>query len=208
MAAQPDYNDRTLIALAKAGNQPAIDQLARKYWPDAYRLAMRTLRSHEDAEEVAQDSVWEALRQLPTFRGDASFRTWLYRIVINRSLMALRRKRSRRFHLTVPLPAEMLPGCSKGQRTPEELLLEAECRTVLKEGISRLSPPYASVVQLAARENPSMIDIADRVGISAGAAKSRLHRGREQLRRYMNIRLTVPTGSGKQRIDLASMIAA
>ncbi len=87
--------DAALVAMAKAGDQPAIDQLVGKYWTMAYRVAVRILRSHEDAEEVAQDALWAAVTHLSTFREDACFRSWLHRIAVNHSLMALRRRRSR-----------------------------------------------------------------------------------------------------------------
>ena len=90
-----EHCDSTLVALAKAGNAPAIDQLIRKYWPDAYRTAARILRCHADAEEAAQDVLCSAVSHLSTFREDASFRAWIHRITVNQSLMSLRRKHGR-----------------------------------------------------------------------------------------------------------------
>src|SRR5579871_6229603 len=83
-----------LVALGKAGNALAIDELVRRHWGDAYGLALRILRCREDAEEVAQDALETAVTHLGAFRQDAFFYGWLRRIVINESLMALRRKRS------------------------------------------------------------------------------------------------------------------
>jgi RNA polymerase sigma-70 factor (ECF subfamily) len=184
---QADYHDGPLLELARSGDELAIEQLARTHWHEAYRAALRIVRSHEDAEEIAQDSLWAAIRHLPTFRKDASFRTWLYRIVVNRSLMALRRKRCRGLDSTMPLTVDSLPGGLKGPRTPEELVLERERLTVVEEALSQLPCCYATVLQLVAREDPSMSDIANRVGISTNAVKARLHRGRQQLRRNVGL---------------------
>ena len=68
-----DAADDALVAMAKAGDRPATDQLVRKYWTMAYRVAVRILRSREDAEEVAQDALWAAVTHLSTYREDACF---------------------------------------------------------------------------------------------------------------------------------------
>jgi RNA polymerase sigma-70 factor, ECF subfamily len=198
---QADHHERKLLELAKAGNELAIDQLARTHWPGAYRAALRIMHSHEDAEEVAQDSLWAAIKHLPTFREDACFRTWLYRIVINHGVMALRRKRSQRRDSTSPLRLAGLSGFSNVPPTPEELLLEAECVTVVEEGLSRLPDCYAIVLQLVAREDPSTLEIANRVGISASAVKSRLHRGRRELHLEISRRLSVSRRGQKDPPD-------
>jgi RNA polymerase sigma-70 factor (ECF subfamily) len=186
-----DRPEAPLIAMARAGNELAVDQLVRMYWPEAYRLAMRILRCHEDAEEIAQDALWAAITHLSSFREDASFRTWLHRIVVNHSLMELRRKQSRALGSACQLSADPQPACIKGPRTPEELLLEAECQTVIEEGLARLPAHYSVALRLADREGRTNNEIADWIGISKGAVKTRLHRGRAQLRREVLRRLCV-----------------
>ena len=150
--------------MAKAGDQPAIDQLVGKYWTMAYRVAVRILRSHEDAEEVAQDALWAAMTHLSTFREDACFRSWLHRIAVNHSLMALRRRRVESSRFTVPLSDDPPPGCIQGSRTPEELLLESECRAVLEEGLSRVPAFYSVALRLASCEDRSINEIAEYMG--------------------------------------------
>jgi RNA polymerase sigma-70 factor (ECF subfamily) len=175
--------EASLIAMARAGDAHAIDQLVRDHWPEAYRVALRILRSHEDAEDIAQDALWTAIKHLSSFREDASFRTWLHRIAVNHSIMALRRKHSSALGSVCPLSVDAPPSCIKGPRTPEELLLEAECRTLIKEGLSRVPEFYSVALQMAASEGRSTKEIAACMGISKSAAKTRLHRGRAHLRR-------------------------
>jgi RNA polymerase sigma-70 factor, ECF subfamily len=177
-----DAADAALVAMAKAGDQPAIDQLVRKHWTMAYRVAVRILRSHEDAEEVAQDALWAAVTHLSTYREDACFRTWLHQIAVNHSLMALRRRRSRVRGSASELSDDPPRGCIHWSRTPEELLLESEYRTAVEEGLSRVPPPYSVVLRLAFSEGRSMKEIAEYMGISVPAVKTRLHRGRAYLR--------------------------
>src|SRR4051794_33197957 len=89
-----DLADSVLVALGKDGNGPAINELVGRYRQHAYMIAMRLLRCREDAEEAAQDALWSAVSHLCTFREDACFRTWFHRIVINQSIMLLRRRQS------------------------------------------------------------------------------------------------------------------
>jgi RNA polymerase sigma-70 factor (ECF subfamily) len=203
-----NHRDGLQLELAKRGNAEAIDQLAREYWPEAYRAAVRIVRSHEDAEEIAQDSIWAAIRHLPAFREDSSFRTWVHRIVINHSLMALRRRRSRGLESTLTETTKELPCGPGGPRTPEQLLLEAECRTLIEEGISRLPALYSTVLRIVAREDEPMSCIAVRVGISTGTLKTRLHRGRQALRREIGSRLNSSAGLRNHLPEPVSMVAA
>lgn len=168
--------------MARAGNERAVEELVRAHWPEAYRVAQRILRSHEDAEDVAQDALWAAIRHLATFRENASFRSWLHRIVVNHSLMALRRKRSRVLE-AYAIPIEAAPNCVIDTHTPEETLLRNERRSLMERGLSRLPNAYSVALDLYAREGRTESEIADRMGISEGAAKTRLHRGRARLRR-------------------------
>jgi RNA polymerase sigma-70 factor (ECF subfamily) len=183
--------DASLVAMAKAGDEAAMDQLVGKYWTIAYRIAVRIVRSHEDAEEVAQDAVWAAITHLPTFREDACFSTWLHRIAVNHSLMALRRKHARRLDslrlLSIDSPAAFI----EGPPTPEELLLETEYGTAVEEGLSRVPSHYSVALRLASREERSLKEIAEYMGISVPVVKTRLHRGRAYLRRQVLPRLCV-----------------
>jgi RNA polymerase sigma-70 factor (ECF subfamily) len=182
-----ERQDSTLVALAKAGDAPAIDRLIHKYWPDAYATAVRILCSHADAEEAAQDALRSAMAHLSTFREDASFRSWIHRITVNQSLMLLRRKRGRP-DFSSPIPFERVGPLICGARTPEQVLLDAERRAVLEEGVERLPEPYATVLQLAVFEDRSTREIAASMGISPTAVKMRLHRGRACLQREISRR--------------------
>ncbi len=192
--------DATLVAFAKAGNAPAIDQLIRKYWPDAYRTAARILRCHSDAEEAAQDALCSAVAHLSTFREDASFRTWIVRIAVNHSLMLLRRRQARADSSSA-ISIEQVAPFIGGARTPEQVLLDAECRTVVEEGFKSLPVGYVAILRLSVVEGRSMSEIAECVGISLAAVKARLHRGRARLRRKIGrrLRLCAPEKDGLRK---------
>ena len=174
-----------LVALGKAGNALAIDQLVRRHWGDAYGLALRILRCREDAEEVAQDALETAITHLGAFRQDAFFYGWLRRIVINQSLMALRRKRSR---LSSPVSTWDVQERYLSDRSanPEQLLLEAERQSLVDRGLTMVPPVYANALRLFALEGRSIDQVADQLGISHGAAKTRIFRGRRRLQLVTN----------------------
>lgn len=172
--------DAALVARAKAGDAPAIDQLVRKYWPDAYRTATRILRSHADAEEAAQDALCLAVSNLSSFREDASLGTWIHRIAVNRSLVALRRNRGRAGGAS-PVPLEPVEPFLSGGPTPEQVLLETERLTAVEEGLEHLPKHYLSILQLFVFDGRSTNEIAASLGLSPNAVKTRLHRGRNRL---------------------------
>jgi RNA polymerase sigma-70 factor (ECF subfamily) len=160
-----------------------MDRLVGKYWTVAYRVAVRILRSHEDAEEIAQDALWAAMTHLSTFRQDACFLTWLHWIAINHSLMALRRNGARAPASLCALSNDPSPRPMQRSPTPEELLLESEYRTVVENGLSRVPHIYSVPLRLASCEDRSVKEIAQYMGISESAVKARLNRGRAHLRR-------------------------
>jgi RNA polymerase sigma-70 factor, ECF subfamily len=171
-----------LVALGKAGDAPAIDELVRRYWRDAYGVALRILRCHEDAEEVAQDALQTAITHLCAFRQDAYFYTWLRRIVINQSLMLLRQKRS---PLRSPVSTWEVNERYLSDRSPspEQVLLEAERQSLVDRGLTRVPPLYAIALRLFALEGRSVDEVANQLGISHGAAKTRIFRARVRLQR-------------------------
>ena len=176
-----ERRDSTLVAQAKAGNAPAIEQLIRKYWPDAYRTAAGILRCHADAEEAAQDVLCSAVSHLATFREDASFRTWIHRIAVNQSLMLLRRKHGRA-DCSSPISLEWVEPLICGARTPEQMLLDAECRTILEEGLERLPECYVAILRLSVFEGRSTSEIAHfaQCGENAGAPRTGASSARDQ----------------------------
>jgi RNA polymerase sigma-70 factor (ECF subfamily) len=197
---ETNCEDSTLVALAQTGSASAMDQLVRKYWPVAYRTAAGMLHRHADAEEIAQDTLWSAMTHLSSFRGGASFRTWLHRIAINHSLMFLRRRRNRAESIS-RAPFDVVALFPSGSATPEDLLLEAESHRLIKEDIERLPDSYAMVLRLSALEERSTNETATHVGISVPGVKSRLRRGRALLRRRFSQRwrlsLTAEAAPGK-----------
>jgi RNA polymerase sigma-70 factor, ECF subfamily len=159
---------------------PSAEQVYHDYAPHVYRMARRMVRSDVDAEDVTQDVLLQVVRKLPTFRGESALPTWLHRITVNAAL-SHRRKRAVRDQRRVRnvLDAALAPERRIG---PEEQLLEREARQLIERAIAALPPAYRVVFVLADVEGLPNAAIAQRLGLSLPAVKSRLHRARLLLR--------------------------
>jgi len=166
--------DARLAALARSGDADAFERLVRRHQVTVYRVAVRLLDIPADAEDAAQDAFLRAWRGLPRFRSGSSFSTWLYRIVTNRCLNVLR---SRRWTADTAVEEAAAP-VDKG---PEQI---AEVRgelSALTAALGGLTPEQRAAFVLRHLEGCSHEEIAQALGISVPAVKSRLHRARVEL---------------------------
>ncbi len=165
----------------------SAEQVYQDYAPRVYRTARRMLRSHLDAEDVTQDVLLQVVRSLPTFRGDSAFPTWLHRVTVNAAL--LHRRRSAKIESTVSEPLDDLPGeDSPGAANrrwlhgPVSQLIEHETYALLDRAIAELPDGYRQALIGADVEELPNQAVADSLGLSLPALKSRLHRARLMLR--------------------------
>ncbi len=175
------------VARARAGDADAFRVLVDAYRDRAFGLALRIVRSREDAEEVAQDAFVRAWRGLPAFRADARFSTWLYRIVMRRALdsaATLRRRLGREVPLDETGGADR-GGSAEGARgasTPGPDA-PADARARRLEGlIARLTGAQRVVVTLYYYEDRTIAEVARTLGVPDGTVKTHLHRARAALR--------------------------
>ena len=194
--------DVELVELTKAGDNRAFDELVRRYRDRVYRLCTKILRHEEDAAEALQDAFLSAYRGLPRFKSESTFSTWLYRIATNASLMKLRRRREGHVSYEQSQASDgdaeplAIPDWSS---QPLEDLLDAETREVLGREVETLPANEKEVFVLRDIMEQSNADVAQELGLSVAAVKSRLHRARLHLRdrmnRYFRDRVTRPPGN-------------
>ena len=185
--------DADLVAALRAGDPAAMDLLVERYADRVYRLAMRITGSREDAEEVVQDALWTVGRKIHTFKGDSAFGSWLYRIAANTAYMKLRSRRGKGKEIALD---DVLPAIDSGGMHFEPMddwsprvddhALQGELRGVLETAISELPPDYRTALVLHDVEGQSNPDIAETLGISLPAVKSRVHRSRLFLRKRLS----------------------
>ena len=180
--------DDELVLLAQGGDNEASGELMERHQPTCKRLAYSVLRDKQDAEDEVQNAMWKAYEHLGQFQRDAKFATWLSRIVLNQCLMRLRKdKRARFLYLDEGVAAEEVARLDLPDEgaTPEAALAQSEIGAVLKTEIRRIPPKLRDVFVMRDVEERPMPEVADKLGISIAAAKSRLLRARLELRSRM-----------------------
>jgi RNA polymerase sigma-70 factor (ECF subfamily) len=168
-----------LVEAAKAGDAASFEELVRRTSADTYTLARRLVTDDEDARDVVQDAYLRAYRSLGSFRGDAQFTTWLYRITANCASTHLGRRRRHRHD---ELDEEVDVADPKPEHDPQVAADGSLLRAQLERAIAELPPRLRAVVVLRDIYDLSHAEIADELGISESAAKVRLHRARRRLR--------------------------
>jgi RNA polymerase sigma-70 factor (ECF subfamily) len=168
-----------LVAAAKHGDREAFDELVRLTHADTYTLAYRLTGNEEDARDVVQEAYLRAFRGVRNFRGDAQFSTWMYRITANCAATHMgRRMRHRHDELDESAPvADPRPDHDPQLRADAD-----DLRGRLRDALDELSPGLRTVVVLRDVYGLPHEDIAAELGITATAAKVRLHRARNKLR--------------------------
>lgn len=188
--------EASLVASAQRGNAPAFEELIRPLRKTILRFGLHITGRPEDADEVLQESLFKAWKNLLRFRGGSRFSTWVVRIAINEALMNLRKRNSNRF-----IPIEdgvddeggIRPWNWHDQRpNPEQLLIEAEVRSLLLGAAQTLSPHYRKVFLLRYGEGLSIRETAIALKLSSPTVKSRANRAchhvRHELGRTLKIR--------------------
>ena len=169
-------------------HMPDPEQVFREYGPRVYNLARRMLSNDAVAEDVTQDVLLQVLRKGNTFRGEASFPTWLHRVTVNAALTHRRRRAHRQEHEHAD-PFNHFDEDGKHAHpvhpwsvTPERILEDRETAHLIEEAIAHLPEVYRDVYVLADVEGLPNAEIADMLGMSVPAVKSRLHRARLLMR--------------------------
>jgi len=181
----------TLVQRARSGDVVAFEQLIEPHVGRLYNYLARMVGNSADAEDLTQDAILRAHRAISSFRGGATFQTWLYRIATNIAVDSLRRRRRRTARVTSlddPLPAEqglVSREFRDTQRDPQELAEAAELTEEVQQAIGQLSPKLRAVVVLFDMQGLSYEEIADALGLPVGTVKSRLFNARVRLRELL-----------------------
>jgi RNA polymerase sigma-70 factor (ECF subfamily) len=179
-------SDSLLVSAAKSGDAIAFVELSTRHSEMILRRTYRIVKNWQDAEDVLQESFMKAFVHLNGFQERSSFSSWLTRIAINSALMLLRKKRGHLEISTDAMDNEFGVWDRWGPRdrteSPEGCCARREREELLNGAIQGLPPLLREVVQLSHGEDRSMGEIAQFLGISIPAVKSRLARARTALR--------------------------
>jgi RNA polymerase sigma-70 factor (ECF subfamily) len=166
-----ELTDHHLVTRAKAGRLDAFEELVRRHRDRIYRIALRMLGDPSDAEDATQDAFVQAWQRLADFRSESAFSTWMHRIVTNRCLDMLRARR----------PTGALPEGESPADRPDRIAEGRWAVADLKLAITRLTPEQRAPLVLRDLEGLTYEEIAETLGVSLPAVKSRLHRARLEL---------------------------
>jgi RNA polymerase sigma-70 factor, ECF subfamily len=185
--------DAALLAQLRRREESAAEALVGAYGDRVYRLALRITGNPSDAEEVVQDTLWTVSRKIDTFRGEAAFGSWVYRITANTAYEKLRRRKNSRNEVSwdelAPIfdrngqHAEVAVDWSWRLKDP---VIEGELKSVLGAAIDKLPAEYRTAFLLHDVEGLSSPEIAESLDVNPATIKSRLHRARLFLRRYLS----------------------
>jgi RNA polymerase sigma-70 factor (ECF subfamily) len=179
-------DDIVLVRRCQKGDALAFEQLVIKYRSKVFSMIYGMVQNEQDAWDLAQEGFIKAWRSIHRFKGQASFYTWLYRIVTNVAIDSLRRKgfkKTAEFDDQIAAN-EVEPG-SKTVPTPDPLphqgLEREEIRQRIEQAISKLSPEHRAVIVMKEIEELQYNEIAEALGCSIGTVMSRLFYARKKL---------------------------
>lgn len=180
--------DTELVRKAAAGDSDAFEQLVLSYEKPIYNLCLRMCGNADDAMDLTQETFLKAWRNLGSFRADAAFSTWLYRLCSNLCIDHLRREQKRKI---LPLQVEDSDGDERPLDVPdpaagpEERLSAQEDRQQVAAALQSLEPEYREALTLRVLHDLSYADIAAVLQVREGTVKSRIARAREKMREAM-----------------------
>jgi RNA polymerase sigma-70 factor (ECF subfamily) len=178
-----EQNDAELVRQTLCGNTAAYNGLVTRYQRQVYNLAYRMLGNAEDAGDLVQETFLRAYGALASFRQDASFLTWLYKIASNLCIDQLRsRKAKGALSLDVELEEGREPAAESRDCAPEEVAIRDAVQTVVHRAILNLPEKYRLVVVMRHLQDMSVDEIARALDLPTGTVKTHLFRAREMLR--------------------------
>jgi RNA polymerase sigma-70 factor (ECF subfamily) len=181
-------DERSLIRAAQRGDAEAFEQLVRAYDQNVLRMALNLLHSPEDARDVYQEAFLRVYRNLPKFRFDCSFSTWLYRIVANLCLDQIRKRKVRKEEASaVDTDSgevdrfQFLPE-KRADVDPQRQLMSSEVNARIQEVLERLTPRERLVFEMRHFQGMRLRAIGEALGVTEEAAKNCLFRATQKMR--------------------------
>lgn len=179
-------HDQRLIADSLRGDTAAFGELVRRYQDRLYNTVIRVLNNTEDARDVVQEAFLSAYQSLGSFKGEAQFFTWLYRIAVN---TAISHKRKQRVGLSLETArsedAAIEPIDPSEASQPSQVLERKEEEYRIQQALNRLSPEHRAVLILKDIEGQKYETMAAILEVPIGTIRSRLHRARSELREVL-----------------------
>jgi RNA polymerase sigma-70 factor (ECF subfamily) len=184
--------DAEFLEKLRLGDAEAFDTLVVLYINDIYRLLFRLTADEQEAQDLTQETFLKALKAIKNFRGESSLKTWLFRIAINTSRSRFRWWERKKLHLIISLDSNDEKDNWSNRLSsyefldPEEELLRKEKESILLKALRLLHKKFRDAVVLRDIEGLSYEEIAEILQTNVGTVKSRIARGRLELRKKLS----------------------
>lgn len=186
--------DLRLVQSLREGSEWAYEELLTRFQQPVYALALRLLSDPSEAADVVQEVFLKVFRNVGSFRGNSSLKTWVYRITVNEAHNARRwffrhRRREADLDLGAEETRDWKETIPDGSRSPFDVAFDREQHVMIEAALDRINPIFREAVVLRDIADMSYEEIAEVLGVTLGTVKSRILRGREALREELAGRL-------------------
>jgi RNA polymerase sigma-70 factor (ECF subfamily) len=186
-----EYEDVDLVKASQDGTLAAFDELIQRYQQRVYATVYHMTSSHEDADDLTQESFIKAYKALKRFKGESSFYTWIYRIAVNRTINFLKQRKRKSYHMSlndmdmqVENHADLLMFIS--DNTPRRDVRLNELQEKMNEAMQKLSETHRLTVTLHDVQGMSHDEIGKIMDCNTGTVRSRLFYARQQLQALLS----------------------
>ena len=179
---QNNISETELLKIFKDGDKEVFAELVKPYYMQAYKVAYGVLKQHQDAEDATQNAFLKIYKSIDQFKGQSSFKNWLMRIVRNHAIDLYR---SNQRTVKIKDTFKDVNKTSNIHINRSGAASVNDMKSELKRLINSISPTYEKVIKLRFVESLSYEEISETLMCSVGTVKSRISRGREQIKMLM-----------------------
>jgi RNA polymerase sigma-70 factor (ECF subfamily) len=181
VSSQAEQDDTQLVTASQQGDQDAFAFLVQRHQRRVFNMVLRILQDYDEASEITQEAFLGAWLGLPSFRGEARFATWLYRIAYNCCLRQLERRKQERA-LQAVLQAEIILARMNEEKQAEDTIELRDRQAIVREQLEKLPAKYRIVLILRHLQEMTYEEIAEILIMPIGTIKSHLFRARHLLK--------------------------
>jgi RNA polymerase sigma-70 factor (ECF subfamily) len=187
-------NEILLIKRSQKGDINSFEELIKEYKKIAYNIALKMLKNKEDAEDVSQEALIKVYKSINRFNMDSSFKTWLYRIVVNTCLDHVRKNKENPISIDQPIRSghdEFYMDVEDNRPTPQEVLETKLTQKMVMDAVNELEDDFKSIIILRDINDMSYEEISEVLECNIGTVKSRISRGRQKLKEILEKNMAI-----------------
>lgn len=187
-------NEILLIKRSQKGDINSFEELIKEYKKIAYNIALKMLKNKEDAEDVSQEALIKVYKSINRFNMDSSFKTWLYRIVVNTCLDHVRKNKENPISIDQPIRSghdEFYMDVEDNRPTPQEVLETKLTQKMVMDAVNELEDDFKSIIILRDINDLSYEEISEVLECNIGTVKSRISRGRQKLKEILEKNMAI-----------------